>query len=113
MRAVTDKDVPATGSLPGSQQPEDNVAIRVRSLSKRYQDIEAVRGIDLIVRTGEIFAFLGPNGAGKTTTVETLEGYRKRDGGEVEVLGSDPARPAPGWRARIAILAAKSGVVLV
>ena len=75
------------------------VAIRVRGLRKRYGDVEAVRGIDLTVHKGEIFAFLGPNGAGKTTTVETLEGYRHRDAGEVEVLGSDPARPVPGWRA--------------
>jgi ABC-2 type transport system ATP-binding protein len=81
------------------------VAIRVRGLRKRYGDVEVVRGIDLTVRMGEIFAFLGPNGAGKTTTVETLEGYRHRDAGEVEVLGADPARPTPGWRAR-------SGVVL-
>jgi ABC-2 type transport system ATP-binding protein len=67
-----------------------------------------VRGIDLTVRTGEIFAFLGPNGAGKTTTVETLEGYRHGDGGEVEVLGADPARPPPGWRARIGVVLQES-----
>ena len=84
------------------------VAIRVRGLRKRYRDVEAVRGIDLTVRTGEIFAFLGPNGAGKTTTVETLEGYRHRDSGEVEVLGADPARPAPGWRARIGVVLQES-----
>ena len=84
------------------------VAIRVRGLHKRYGAIEAVRGIDLTVRTGEIFAFLGPNGAGKTTTVEMLEGYRHRDAGEVEVLGSDPAHPAPGWRARIGVVLQES-----
>ena len=84
------------------------VAIRVRGLHKRYGDVEAVRGIDLTVRTGEIFAFLGPNGAGKTTTVEMLEGYRHRDAGEVEVLGADPARPAPGWRARIGVVLQES-----
>ena len=67
-----------------------------------------MRGIDLTVRTGEIFAFLGPNGAGKTTTVETLEGYRRRAGGEVEVLGADPARPPPGWRARIGVVLQES-----
>jgi ABC-2 type transport system ATP-binding protein len=84
------------------------VAIRVRGLHKRYGAIEAVHGIDLTVRTGEIFAFLGPNGAGKTTTVEILEGYRHRDAGEVEVLGSDPAHPAPGWRARIGVVLQES-----
>jgi ABC-2 type transport system ATP-binding protein len=77
-------------------------------LRKRYGDVEAVRGIDLTVRAGEIFAFLGPNGAGKTTTVETLEGYRHRDAGEVEVLGADPARPASGWRARIGVVLQQS-----
>jgi ABC-2 type transport system ATP-binding protein len=84
------------------------VVIRVRGLHKRYGDVEAVRGIDLTVRKGEIFAFLGPNGAGKTTTVEMLEGYRHRDAGEVEVLGTDPARPAPGWRARIGVVLQES-----
>ena len=69
-----------------------------------------VRGIDLTVHTGEIFAFLGPNGAGKTTTVETLEGYRHRDVGEVDVLGTDPAHPPPGWRARIGVVLQESQV---
>src|SRR5580693_7317898 len=87
---------------------EGGVAIRVRGLCKRYGDLEAVRGIDLTVRTGEIFAFLGPNGAGKTTTVETLEGYRHRDAGEVEVLGADPAHAAPGWRSRIGVVLQES-----
>ena len=72
--------------------------ISIRGLQKSYGDNEAVRGIDLEVQAGEVFAFLGPNGAGKTTTVEILEGYRKRSGGEVSVLGEDPgrARRAPG-----------------
>ncbi len=78
--------------------------IRVRGLRKCYGEIQAVSGIDLDVRAGEIFAFLGPNGAGKTTTVEILEGYRQRDGGEVEVLGTDPRHPAREWRARIGVV---------
>jgi ABC-2 type transport system ATP-binding protein len=79
-------------------------AIRVRGLRKSYGPIEAVRGVDLEVPPGEVFAFLGPNGAGKTTTVEVLEGYRSRDSGEVSVLGADPARPTGAWRARIGIV---------
>jgi ABC-2 type transport system ATP-binding protein len=78
--------------------------ISVRGLRKSYGDVEAVCGIDLEVRSGEIFAFLGPNGAGKTTSVEILEGYRKRDAGEVEVLGEDPQRAGREWRERIGIV---------
>ena len=69
-----------------------------------YGETEAVRGIDLEVMPGEVFAFLGPNGAGKTTTVEILEGYRKRTGGEVTVLGEDPQRAGRAWRERIGIV---------
>jgi ABC-2 type transport system ATP-binding protein len=69
-----------------------------------YGATEAVRGIDLEVNRGEVFAFLGPNGAGKTTTVEILEGYRRRSGGEVSVLGEDPERAGRDWRERIGIV---------
>ena len=65
--------------------------VSVKGLRKRYGQVDAVAGIDLEVERGEIFAFLGPNGAGKTTTVEILEGFRTRSGGEVSVLGVDPA----------------------
>ena len=75
-----------------------------RGLEKFYGSLPAVRGIDLQVDEGEIFAFLGPNGAGKTTTVEIFEGYRSRSGGDVEVLGVDPARATSEWRARIGVV---------
>jgi ABC-2 type transport system ATP-binding protein len=78
--------------------------IEARGLRKAYEGIEAVRGIDLTVEPGEVFAFLGPNGAGKTTTVEILEGYRERTAGEVSVLGSDPATGERSWRARIGLV---------
>ncbi len=85
----------------------DDQAISVRGLRKSYRDTAAVDGVDLSVERGEVFALLGPNGAGKTTTVEILEGYRRRDAGEVTVLGADPAASDPAWRARIGIVLQK------
>jgi len=86
----------------------DETVIDVSGLRMRYGTFEAVRGIDLRVRRGEVFAFLGPNGAGKTTTVEILEGYRLRTGGEVTVLGRDPRHAGPAWRARIGVVLQES-----
>ena len=85
-------------------------AIAVRGLRKTYGALEAVRGIDFEVQRGEVFGLLGPNGAGKTTTVEILEGYRKRDGGEVEVLGTDPARAGGDWREQIGVVLQSSAM---
>jgi ABC-2 type transport system ATP-binding protein len=79
-------------------------AIHVDGLRKTYDSVAALDGVDLQVPHGEIFALLGPNGAGKTTTIEILEGYRRRDSGEVQVLGTDPERSTPAWRARIGVV---------
>jgi ABC-2 type transport system ATP-binding protein len=85
-------------------------AITVRQLRKSYGALEAVRGIDFEVQRGEVFGLLGPNGAGKTTTVEVLEGYRKRDAGEVQVLGVDPAEARGDWRERIGVVLQSSAM---
>ncbi len=85
-------------------------AISVRGLRKAYGAVEAVRGIDLEVAPGEVFALIGPNGAGKTTTVEVLEGFRRRDAGEVSVLGHDPARNERALKERIGIVLQSTSV---
>ena len=89
---------------------QGGAAIEVRGLTKSYGEVHAVRGIDLTVERGQIFALLGPNGAGKTTTVEILEGYRSRDGGTVEVLGYDPARQRQRLKRQIGIVLQASGI---
>jgi ABC-2 type transport system ATP-binding protein len=86
------------------------LALDVRGLVKSYPGTQAVRGVDLAVRTGEVFALLGPNGAGKTTTVEILEGYRTRDRGEVSVLGVDPGSHRARLKNRIGIVLQSTGI---
>jgi ABC-2 type transport system ATP-binding protein len=78
-------------------------AISVRALTKCYGDVEALRGIDFEVATGEVFGLLGPNGAGKTTTVEILEGLRARTGGDVAVVGFDPSTNVKSIKDRIGV----------
>jgi ABC-2 type transport system ATP-binding protein len=89
---------------------DSDPAIEVHDLRKRYGEYEAVRGIDIAVRRGEVFGLLGPNGAGKTTTVEVLEGYRERSGGEIVVLGYDPGLRPRELRRRIGIVLQSSGI---
>src|ERR1700749_898608 len=84
--------------------PRTGPVISVRDLRMRYGRHAAGTGITFDVHRGEVFALLGPNGAGKTTTVEILQGYRRRTGGTVQVLGTAPWRAGPGWRSRIGVM---------
>jgi ABC-2 type transport system ATP-binding protein len=85
-------------------------AVSVRGLRKSYDGHEALRGIDFEIRAGEVFGLLGPNGAGKTTAIEILEGYRRRNAGEVEVLGEDPERAGRSWRERLGVVLQSSSL---
>ena len=84
--------------------------IEVEGLRKSYGSLIAVKGVDLTVSEGEVFALLGPNGAGKTTTVEILEGFRTRDAGRVSVLGVDPATHARWLREQMGIVLQSTGI---
>src|SRR5688572_7121838 len=79
-------------------------ALDVRDLRMRYGTRDVLAGVTFSAKRGEVLALLGPNGAGKTTTIEILEGFRMRSGGEVSVLGTDPARANEAWRARIGVV---------
>jgi ABC-2 type transport system ATP-binding protein len=105
----TTQNPPRTVARTASPRAADEPpVIAVRDLHKRYDDLEAVRGVDLEVARGEIFAFLGPNGAGKTTVVEILEGFRRRSEGDVTVLGADPATAGGAWRDRVGVVLQES-----
>jgi ABC-2 type transport system ATP-binding protein len=79
-------------------------AIVVDGLRKSYGSTKAVQGVSFSVTEGECLALLGPNGAGKTTTLEILEGFLKRDAGEVQVLGVDPQHGDRAWRENVGIV---------
>ena len=97
------RPAPSRGAAPAP-------VIEAHGLRKSYGQVEAVRGVDLTVGAGEIVAFLGPNGAGKTTTVEILAGHRRRDAGEVSVLGFDPGGAPRALRERIGIVPQETAV---
>ena len=79
-------------------------AVQVRNLQKSYDGRAVVDDVSFDIARGETFALLGPNGAGKSTTVEILEGYRRRSGGTVSVLGVDPEQGGLDWKARLGIV---------
>ena len=77
--------------------------IQASGLRKSFGDFEAVQGIDLEVRRGEAFGFLGPNGAGKSSTMRMIATVSPRSGGDLQILGMDPATHGPDIRARIGV----------
>ena len=83
-------------------------AVQISALTKSYGNKQVLQGLDLTVPAGTVLSLLGPNGAGKTTTVEILQGLRHRDGGTVSILGEDPGRASPAWRARIGVVSQTS-----
>jgi ABC-2 type transport system ATP-binding protein len=100
-----------TGTTAARATADDDLAVSVRGLVKRYGELTVLDGLDLDVRRGQLVALLGPNGAGKTTTVEILEGYRRPDGGEVRVLGLDPRRGAGTLRPRVGVMLQQGGIM--
>jgi ABC-2 type transport system ATP-binding protein len=84
-------------------------AVQVRNLQKSYGSRRVVDDVSFDIDHGETFALLGPNGAGKSTTVEILEGYRRRSGGEVTVLGVDPAHGGREWKGRLGVVLQTTG----
>lgn len=82
----------------------DETIISVKNLQMQYGDNPVLHEVSFQAAKGEVIALLGPNGAGKTTTIEILEGFRMRSGGEVKVLGVDPALGNEQWRARLGIV---------
>jgi len=88
----------------------DDPPVVVDGLVKRYGSRTVLDGVSLTVHAGELVALLGPNGAGKTTLVEIVEGYRRGDGGDVRVLGTDPATGGPSLRARVGLMLQGGGI---
>jgi ABC-2 type transport system ATP-binding protein len=83
---------------------EQTFAIKIAGLKKAYGDVQALRGVDLAVRQGEILGFLGPNGAGKTTTIRCLLDLIRPDSGTMRILGLDPGRDSVALRRRVGYL---------
>ncbi|MBT9258103.1 ABC transporter ATP-binding protein [Phycicoccus sp. MAQZ13P-2] len=81
----------------------DDVLLRARGLTKSFGDFTAVDGIDVEVKRGEAFGFLGPNGAGKSSTMKMVGCVSPVSGGELRILGMDPAADGAAIRARLGV----------
>src|SRR3954465_3185254 len=104
-------DLEVTVAARGAAVAEPDLAIRVRGLRKSYDGaVQALDGVDVDVRRGELLAILGPNGAGKTTPLEIPGGHRAADAGEGSGLGHDPAKRERAFRARIGIVLQEDGI---
>ena len=90
----------SSGVLQVAEQP----AVRIVGLVKHYGRVQAVNGIDLEVRRGEVFGFLGPNGAGKTTTIRCILDLLRPTAGLIQVMGLDPRRDGPRVRSLVAYM---------
>src|SRR5215469_7940935 len=77
-------------SGPGRAEVAAGAAVNLEGLHKRYGDVRAVDGVDLVIAPGEVVALLGPNGAGKSTTVDMLVGLTKPDVGACRIFGQAP-----------------------
>lgn len=87
----------------GSEERRVAYAIEAQGLRKSFRTYEAVRGVDLAIRQGELFVLLGPNGAGKTTTIQMLTTLLRPDGGTASICGYDVVKDAAAVRNHISV----------
>jgi len=92
------------------RQAPGGEAIVVENFTKSYGSNRVVDHVTFTVHQGEVFALLGPNGAGKTTTIETLEGYRTPDQGNLHVLGLNPIRDSQALKSQIGVMLQQDGL---
>ena len=100
---MTGEERAGTGQASAGGRPDPDALVWARGLRKSYGAFEAVRGIDVEVRRGELFGFLGPNGAGKSTSMRMIATVSPRTGGDLRVLGMDPETHGSQIRARLGV----------
>lgn len=98
------------GVIDEARAPKAKDVIAVRGLTKKFEDVTAVNGLNLSIRQGELFGFLGPNGAGKTTTISMLCGLLKPTAGSAQIAGYDIAKEARKAKALIGVCPQEAAV---